>query len=127
MKEINEKKLTPMLKHWYSIRKRFPSDYLISYRMGDFFEFFYDDAERISKLLGITLTKRGGVPLTGIPHHSGHNYFNTLINLNQTIVIVDQLEDPATVKGRIVKRGVTRILSPGTIIEPNLLKSNGRR
>ena len=124
MEEINEKKLTPMLKHWYSVRKRFPSDYLISYRMGDFFEFFYDDAERISKLLGITLTKRGGVPLAGIPHRSGHNYFNNLINLNQTIVIVDQLEDPATVKGRIVKRGVTRILSPGTIIEPNLLNAN---
>jgi DNA mismatch repair protein MutS len=92
--------------------------------MGDFYEFFFNDAERISKLLGITLTKRGDVPLAGIPHHSGHNYFNNLMNLNQTVVIVDQLEDPATVKGRIVKRGVTRILSPGTIIEPNLLKSN---
>ena len=124
MKELNEKKLTPMLKHWYSIRKRYPSDYLISYRMGDFFEFFFDDAERISKLLGITLTKRGDVPLAGIPHHAGHNYFNNLMNLNQTVVIVDQLEDPATVKGRIVKRGVTRILSPGTIIEPNMLSAN---
>ncbi len=124
MEEINVKKLTPMLKHWYSIRKRFPSDFLISYRMGDFYEFFFNDAERISKLLGITLTKRGDVPLAGIPHHAGHNYFNNLMNLNQTVVIVDQLEDPATVKGRIVKRGVTRILSPGTIIEPNLLKSN---
>ena len=124
MKELNEKKLTPMLKHWYSIRKRYPSDYLISYRMGDFFEFFFDDAEKISKLLGITLTKRGEVPLAGIPHHAGHNYFNNLMNLNQTVVIVDQLEDPATVKGRIVKRGVTRILSPGTIIEPNMLSAN---
>ena len=124
MKEINERKLTPMLRHWYSIRKRFPPENLIAYRMGDFYEFFYDDAERISKLLGITLTKRGDVPLAGIPHHSGHNYFNNLMNLGETLVIVDQLEDPATVKGRIVKRGVTRILSPGTIIEPNLLKSN---
>ncbi|MFX1279932.1 MAG: DNA mismatch repair protein MutS [Promethearchaeota archaeon] len=124
MKEVNEKKLTPMLQHWYSIRKRYPSDYLIAYRMGDFFEFFFDDAERISKLLGITLTKRGDVPLAGIPHHSGHNYFNNLMNLNQTVVIVDQLEDPATVKGRIVKRGVTRILSPGTVIEPNMLSAS---
>jgi DNA mismatch repair protein MutS len=124
MKEINEKILTPMLKHWYSIRKRFPSNYLISYRMGDFFEFFFDDAERISKLLGITLTKRGDVPLAGIPHHAGHNYFNNLMNLNQTVVIVDQLEDPATVKGRIVKRGVTRILSPGTIIDPTMLSAS---
>ncbi|MFW9879996.1 MAG: DNA mismatch repair protein MutS [Candidatus Thorarchaeota archaeon] len=124
MEEINPKKLTPMLKHWYSIRKRFPPDHLIAYRMGDFYEFFYGDAERISKLLGITLTRRGEIPLAGIPHHSGHNYFNNLMNLGETLVIVDQLEDPATVKGRIVKRGVTRILSPGTVIEPNLLKSN---
>ncbi|MFX1390205.1 MAG: DNA mismatch repair protein MutS [Promethearchaeota archaeon] len=124
MKEINKRKLTPMLKHWYSIRKRFPSDNLIAYRMGDFYEFFYDDAEKISQLLGITLTKRGDVPLAGIPHHSSHNYFNNLMNLGETLVIVDQLEDPTTVKGRIVKRGVTRIISPGTIIEPNLLKSN---
>jgi DNA mismatch repair protein MutS len=124
MEELNPKKLTPMLRHWYSIRKRFPPENLIAYRMGDFYEFFYDDAERISKLLGITLTKRGDIPLAGIPHHSGHNYFNNLMNLGETLVIVDQLEDPATVKGRIVKRGVTRILSPGTIMEPNLLKSN---
>ena len=124
MKEINERKLTPMLQHWYSIRKRYPSEYLIAYRMGDFFEFFFDDAERISKLLGITLTKRGDVPLAGIPHHSGHNYFNNLMNLNQTVVIVDQLEDPATVKGRIVKRGVTRVLSPGTVIEPTMLSAS---
>ncbi|MFX1469722.1 MAG: DNA mismatch repair protein MutS, partial [Promethearchaeota archaeon] len=66
----------------------------------------------------------GDVPLAGIPHHSGHNYFNNLMNLGETLVIVDQLEDPSTVKGRIVKRGVTRILSPGTLIEPNLLQSN---
>ncbi|MFX1523797.1 MAG: DNA mismatch repair protein MutS [Promethearchaeota archaeon] len=124
MEEIDERKLTPMLKHWYSIRKRFPSTQLIAYRMGDFFEFFYNDAERISKLLGITLTKRGDVPLAGIPHHSANNYFNNLMNLGQTLVIVDQLEDPTTVKGRIVKRGVTRILSPGTVTEPTLLDAN---
>ncbi|MFX1311452.1 MAG: DNA mismatch repair protein MutS [Promethearchaeota archaeon] len=121
---MDPKKLTPMLRHWYSIRKRFPPENLIAYRMGDFYEFFYDDAEKISKLLGLTLTKRGDVPLAGIPHHSGHNYFNNLMNFGKTLVIVDQLEDPSTVKGRIVKRGVTRILSPGTLIEPNLLKSN---
>ena len=124
MEEIDSRKLTPMLRHWYSIRKRFPPENLIAYRMGDFYEFFYDDAVRISKLLGLTLTKRGDVPLAGIPHHSGHNYFNNLMNLGETLVIVDQLEDPATVKGRIVKRGVTRVLSRGTIIEPNLLKAN---
>ncbi|MFX1409472.1 MAG: DNA mismatch repair protein MutS [Promethearchaeota archaeon] len=124
---IKFKDLTPMMKHWYSVKKKYP-EHLIAYRMGDFYEFFYDDAERISKLLGITLTKRkignDAYPLAGVPHHSCHNYFNNLMNLGQTVVIVDQLEDPATVKGRIVKRGVTRILSPGTITEPDLLKAN---
>ncbi|MHA1915309.1 MAG: DNA mismatch repair protein MutS [Promethearchaeota archaeon] len=125
--DINFKDLTPMMKHWYSVKKKYPN-FLLAYRMGDFFEFFYDDAKTISSLLGLTLTKRkignDSYPLAGIPHHSGHNYFNNLMHLNQTVVIVDQLEDPATVKGRIVKRGVTRILSPGTIIEPNMLEAN---
>ncbi|MFX0047080.1 MAG: DNA mismatch repair protein MutS [Candidatus Hermodarchaeota archaeon] len=124
------KDLTPMMKHWYSVKanhqNKYP-DHLIAYRMGDFYEFFYDDAVRVSKLLGITLTKRkvgsDAYPLAGIPHHAG-NYLKNLVNLGQTVVVVDQLEDPSTVKGRIVKRGVVRILSPGTIIESDMLNSN---
>ncbi len=127
MEEINVRKLTPMLKHWYTVKKKYP-EHLLAYRMGDFYEFFYDDAERISKLIGIALTKRkignDTYPLAGIPHHAISNHFTNLINQGQTIVIVDQLEDPATVKGRIVKRGVTRILSPGTVIDANMLNSN---
>jgi len=127
LEDINVKDLTPMMKHWYAVKKKYP-DHLLAYRMGDFFEFFYDDAINISKLVGITLTKRkignGNYPLAGIPHHSMTNYFNNLINQGQTVVIVEQLEDPATVKGRIVKRGVTRILSPGTVIDSNMLDSN---
>ena len=129
MKELNIRDLTPMMKHWFTIKERYKSkypDHLIAYRMGDFYEFFYDDAVRVSKLLGITLTKRrvGGdaYPLAGIPHHAG-SYLKNLVNLGQTVVVVDQLEDPSTVKGRIVKRGVVRILSPGTIIETDMLKS----
>ena len=125
--DIDPKKLTPMMKHWWSVKQKYP-EHLLAYRMGDFFEFFYDDAERISRLIGITLTKRkignDSYPLAGVPHHSVTNHFTNLINQGQTIVIVDQLEDPATVKGRIVKRGVTRILSPGTVIDGNMLKSN---
>ena len=130
MEELNIKELTPMMKHWFSIKERYKTKYpkhLIAYRMGDFYEFFYDDAVRVSNLLGITLTKRriGGdsYPLAGIPHHAG-SYLKNLVNLGQTVVVVDQLEDPSTVKGRIVKRGVVRILSPGTIIEADMLKSN---
>ncbi len=126
----NFKDLTPMMKHWYSVKQnhkdKYP-DHIIAYRMGDFYEFFYEDAVRVSKLLGITLTKRkigsDAYPLAGIPHHAG-NYLKNLVNLGQTVVVVDQLEDPATVKGRIVKRGVVRILSPGTITESDMLKSD---
>jgi len=130
IEELNLKDLTPMMKHWYSVKeqykKKYP-DHILAYRMGDFYEFFYDDAVRVSNLLGITLTKRkfgdDSYPLAGIPHHAG-NYLKNLVNLGQTVVLVDQLEDPSTVKGRIVKRGVVRILSPGTIIESDMLKSN---
>jgi DNA mismatch repair protein MutS len=133
-KESNEiknfKDLTPMMKHWFSVKETHKDKYpnhLIAYRMGDFYEFFYDDAVRVSKLLGITLTKRrignDSYPLAGIPHHAS-NYLKNLVNLGQTVVVVDQLEDPSTVKGRIVKRGVVQILSPGTITELDMLKSN---
>ena len=125
--QIREKDLTPMMRHWYSIKKKY-TEHLIAYRMGDFYEFFYDDAVRVSKLLGITLTNRKigdeKYPLAGIPHHACRNYLNNLIKKKETVVIVEQLEDPSTVKGRIVKRGVTQILSPGTIIEDYMLKSN---
>jgi len=126
-KELNPSKLTPMMRHWYDVKKKYPNQ-LVAYRMGDFFEFFYDDAIRISKLLGITLTRRtfGGkdsYPLAGIPHLS-KNYLKNLVNLGETVVIVEQLEDPADARGRIVKRGVVRIFSPGTIIESDMLKTN---
>ncbi|TFF89659.1 MAG: DNA mismatch repair protein MutS, partial [Promethearchaeota archaeon] len=124
--ELNAGDLTPMMEHWYSIKKKY-KEHLIAYRMGDFFEFFYDDAVRVSKLLGITLTKRkvgdDEYPLAGIPHHSG-NYLKNLVKKGETVVIVEQLEDPSNVKGRIVRRGVVRILSPGTITEADMLKSN---
>ncbi|MFX1275752.1 MAG: DNA mismatch repair protein MutS [Promethearchaeota archaeon] len=127
IEDINVKELTPMMRHWFEIKKQYP-EHLIAYRMGDFYEFFYDDAIKISNLIGITLTKRklgnSSYPLAGIPHHSVSNHFNNLINQGQTLVLVDQLEDPSTVKGRIVKRGVTRILSPGTVVDFNFLKSN---
>ncbi len=126
LETLDEKKLTPMIKHWYSVKKQYP-EHLLAYRMGDFYEFFYSDAERISKLLGITLTKRKigneSYPLAGIPYHA-NNYLKNLVNLGQTVVVVDQLEDPTTVKGRIVKRGVVRILTPGTVVESEMLNTN---
>jgi len=128
--DLQKQNLTPMMKHWFSVKQTYKDKYpnhLIAYRMGDFYEFFYDDAVRVSSLLGITLTQRklgsDAYPLAGIPYHAG-SYIKNLVNLGQTVVVVDQLEDPVTVKGRIVKRGVVRIMSPGTIIESDMLKSN---
>lgn len=118
--------LPEAMSHWYSIRKEYPADFLIAYRMGDFYEFFYDDAVRVSKLLGLTLTQRGSGatrhPLAGIPHRATQ-HFKSLVKLGQTLIIVEQLEDPKTVKGRIVRRGVIKILSPGTVVDDNLLDS----
>ncbi|WP_371806719.1 DNA mismatch repair protein MutS [Candidatus Lokiarchaeum ossiferum] len=117
-----------MTKHWYSIRKQYPDNYLLAYRMGDFYEFFYDDAVNVSKYLGLTLTKRGSGPsrhpLAGIPHKATQ-HFKTLVGQGQTVIIVEQLESPAEAKKakRIVKRGVVRILTPGTIIDNDLLES----
>ncbi|MBY9017308.1 MAG: DNA mismatch repair protein MutS [Candidatus Lokiarchaeota archaeon] len=127
--DLQIKNLTPMMKHWFSVKQTYKEKYpnhVIAYRMGDFYEFFYDDAVRVSALLGITLTQRkigsDAYPLAGIPYHAS-SYIKNLVNLGQTVVVVDQLEDPTTVKGRIVKRGVVRIMSPGTIIEPDMLNS----
>ncbi|MFO7796056.1 MAG: DNA mismatch repair protein MutS, partial [Promethearchaeati archaeon] len=126
IEDFDPKNATPMIRHWWSIKKKY-SEHLIAYRMGDFYEFFYDDAIRVSKLLGITLTKRkvgdDEYPLAGIPHHAGQ-YLNNLVKKGETVVLVEQLEDPSTVKGRIVKRGVVRILSPGTITEADMLNSS---
>jgi len=126
-RKLNVNKLTEMMKHWYEIKSKYPN-YIIAYRMGDFYETFYDDAKKVSNLLGLTLTSRGlgdsKCPLAGIPHKA-IQHFKNLIKHGETVVIVDQLEDPeiAQQEHRIVKRGVTQILSPGTVIDENLLDS----
>lgn len=123
----NSGKMPEMMQHWYSIRKQYPEEFLLAYRMGDFYEFFYDDAIKVSKLLGLTLTKRGSGPsrhpLAGIPHKATQ-HFKNLVKQGQTVVIVEQLEDPKQATGKIVKRGVVRILSPGTIVDDLLLESD---
>ncbi|WP_457558750.1 DNA mismatch repair protein MutS [Candidatus Harpocratesius sp.] len=120
-------KMPEMMQHWYSIRKQYPEHFLLAYRMGDFYEFFYDDAVKVSKLLGLTLTKRGSGPsrhpLAGIPHKATQ-HFKNLVKQGQTVIIVEQLEDPKKATGKIVKRGVVRILSPGTIVDNLLLDSD---
>lgn len=108
---------TPMMKQYLGFKKQYP-DKIVLFRMGDFFETFGEDAKITSKILNITLTKRdkkkNGVPLAGFPHKAIDQYLPKLVQAGQCVVVVDQLEDPKVSKG-IVKRGVTRVVTPGTL------------
>ncbi len=115
---------TPMMQQYLRIKAEYP-DTLMFYRMGDFYELFFDDAKRAAKLLDITLTARGksgGEPIAmaGVPHHSAEQYLSRLLKLGEAVVICEQVGDPATSKGP-VKREIARILTPGTVTDDFLL------
>ena len=113
-------KLTPMMRQYLTVK----ADYgraIVLFRMGDFYEAFYEDAERCAQLLDITLTARSkerDIPMAGVPHHAIDAYLARLIDQGQTVVIVDQVEDPKQAKG-LVRREITRVLSPGTFVDPS--------
>jgi len=115
---------TPMMQQYFEIKEKY-KDYLLFYRLGDFYELFYDDAKTGSKELDLTLTgKECGederAPMCGMPYHSVDNYINRLVEKGYKVAICEQMEDPALAKG-IVKRDVIRIVTPGTIIESGFL------
>jgi len=114
-----------MMKQYLAIKKEYP-DTILFYQMGDFYEMFFEDAQKTSKLLDITLTSRsqsGGseVPMAGIPVHSVEQYLERLLSLNLSVAICDQVGDPANAKGGPVERKVVRVVTPGTLIEEILL------
>lgn len=120
---------TPMMAQYIEIKASYP-DSLLFYRMGDFYELFFSDAEEASRALGITLTKRGkhlgeDIPMCGVPVHSSEEYLHKLIELDYRVAICEQSEDPAQAKKRgaksVVRRDVVRLVTPGTITEENLL------
>ena len=119
---------TPMMRQYNEI-KRQHKDALLFFRMGDFYELFFEDAKLASKVLGITLTSRskgeGAIPMAGVPHHAAESYIRRLIKAGHKVAICDQLQDPEVATG-VVDRGVTRIITPGTLTEDTLLedKSN---
>lgn len=118
---------TPMMQQYLQIKKEYKNEILF-FRMGDFYEMFLDDAIYASKVLDIALTKRkDNIPMCGIPHHAMNNYVHQILRAGRDIAICDQIEDPATVSGRIVKRAVTRVLTPGSIFEEGLLESQETR
>ncbi|HOQ39381.1 MAG TPA: DNA mismatch repair protein MutS [Fervidobacterium sp.] len=108
-----------MMKQYLDIKAKY-KDAILLFRLGDFYEAFFDDAVTVSKVLNIVLTKRQDSPMAGIPYHALDNYLKKLVENGYKVAICDQMEDPATAKG-IVKREVTRVVTPGTIIEDEML------
>ncbi len=112
-------KLTPMMQQYFEVKRGLPRDTLLLFRLGDFFELFFDDAIVASKLLGLTLTKRQDHPMAGLPSQALDNYVNKLLAAGKKVAICDQAE-PAKA-GKLVRRQLTRILSPGTTLAANQL------
>ncbi|WP_296264942.1 DNA mismatch repair protein MutS [Pseudomonas sp. UBA6562] len=115
---------TPMMQQYWKLKNQHP-DQLMFYRMGDFYEIFYEDAKKAAKLLDITLTARGqsagqSIPMCGIPFHAAEGYLAKLVKLGESVVICEQIGDPATSKGP-VERQVVRIITPGTVSDEALL------
>ncbi|KAB2644458.1 MAG: DNA mismatch repair protein MutS [Verrucomicrobia bacterium] len=111
--------LTPMMQQYQGIRRSLPADTLLLFRLGDFYEMFFEDAKEASAILNVALTKRNLVPMCGIPHHAAENYIRRLLKAGRRVAICDQVSEP--VKGQIVQREVTHIVSPGTVSDLHLL------
>ncbi len=112
---------TPMMNQWHECRTK-AGGALLLFRMGDFYEAFYDDAEKLAKALDLTLTKRQDIPMSGIPYHAFQNYIDRLLAKGYKVAVAEQTEDPKKAKG-LVKREVVRIITPGTLIHSNLLNA----
>ena len=120
--------LTPSLRHYVELKKENP-DRVLLYRLGDFFECFFEDAITLSQLLEITLTSKeagkkiGKIPMAGIPHHASDRYCTELIKKGLSIAICDQLEAAPAKGKKLIKRGITRLITPGTILEEGMLSA----
>src|SRR6266487_625015 len=111
--------LTPMMQQYQRLRKSVPADTLLLFRLGDFYEFFFEDAKEASALLNVALTKRNEVPMCGVPYHAAQGYIAKLIKAGRRVAICDQISEPQP--GKIVSRDITQIISAGTVSELNLL------
>ena len=119
--------MTPMMEQYFSIKNNY-KDYIVFYRLGDFYEMFFDDAITVSRALGLTLTGRDcgeaeRAPMCGVPYHVSEEYIGKLIEKGFKVAICEQVEDPATAKG-LVRRDIVRVVTPGTLIETDLLTEN---
>jgi DNA mismatch repair protein MutS len=114
-------KLTPMMQQYFEVKRGLPRGALLLFRLGDFYELFFEDAEIASRLLGLTLTHRQGQPMAGMPFHAADNYVQKLLAAGRKVAICDQQE--AAKPGKLVRRQLTRILSPGTLLASSQLEA----
>jgi len=113
--------LTPMMQQYRRLRGSIPADTLLLFRLGDFYELFFEDAKEASGLLNVALTKRNGVPMCGVPYHAARSYVAKLIKAGRRVAICDQTSEPQP--GKIVSRDITQIVSAGTVSDLDLLQS----
>jgi DNA mismatch repair protein MutS len=114
--EAAAENLTPMMRQYRDIQKQLSGGTLLFFRLGDFYEMFYDDAEEGARILGLALTHRGGIPMAGVPYHAAASYIDKLLQTGKKVAICDQLEGPQPGK-KLIERSLTRVISPGTVIE----------
>src|SRR5580765_8170883 len=117
---------TPLMRQYHGIKQQVPNT-LLMFRLGDFYELFFDDAVTAARELEITLTARNkekgaAIPMCGVPYHSAENYISRLIQKGYRVAICDQVEDPRLAK-KLVRREITRIVTPGTAMDSNLVRS----
>jgi DNA mismatch repair protein MutS len=114
-----EKKLTPMMAQYMAMRRSLPDDILLLYRLGDFYEMFFDDAKNAAGILNVALTKRNDIPMCGVPHHAAQGYIAKLIRANKRVAIAEQTTEPQP--GKIVEREIAQIISASTVNDLTLL------
>jgi DNA mismatch repair protein MutS len=120
---MSSEELTPMMRQYRRIKAELPEGVILLFRLGDFYELFFEDARAAAPLLGVALTQRAGTPMCGVPYHALDAYLAKLIRAGKKVAICDQMEDPAQAKG-IVRREVTRVVTPGTVTEDDILDSS---
>ena len=118
-----KKELTPLMSQYYEVRSKYPG-IILFFRLGDFYEMFDEQAKEVSALLGLTLTARNGVPMCGIPYHAANNYIVRLLAAGKKIGICEQTSSSSDKNTRLFERRVTRIITPGTVMEDSLLDAN---
>ncbi len=116
-------KLTPAMRQYMQAKSEVPDDAILLFRMGDFYELFFDDAKRAAPLMDIVLTQRAGVPMCGVPYHALRTYTSRLLEAGVKVAIAEQVEDPKQAKG-LVKREVTQVITPGTLLDDDVLSAS---